>query len=1088
MLDDAFCDPLYLLVGLVRATASWLPDETHAKIVEVLQGAPADVSHLLRWELDVLGQQPHSLLLVLDDVHVLQGNDDVLQLLTLLISQAPRNLRVVLASRSMPMLPSLHKLRAQGQVLTLDLASLRFTTQEVKDLFHQAFDVPLSEALSAELTEQTEGWPVALSLIYQTSRGWPREDVAQSIRAFAETPPQLYDYLASVVLKQQPIRLQRFLLRTSILNELHPGLCDKLTGRNDASVTLARLERQGLFTIPLDDRRKMYRYHGLFRDFLRRCLKESESSHTIRRLHSKAAGHFLRHAEDESAIRHLLAAGDYGTAADLIHPLQERLFHTSRYHMLEHWFDQFPPADVEQLPWILTSRARIATIRGNMTRAQSLFHRAESLLKAQDAKSELYNLYRQRGYLVKELGNFKAAEQHYLQALDYAVTDAQRSVALGWVARCRYVYAGEASETMVIMNEAVALAKKSGHLIYMAELLSVKGRMLSSLGDFIGALGAWRSALDLMETYGNQHRQIGILNNMAYHHVLLGDFEQANTLNKRAIKLAELYGREGEGAYALNIQGCIHASQGRWDVARGCYEEALAIQRRANQQYEIPVTLNWLATLARHEGNLAEALRLGREGLALREEQGNDYEIGLSLIDLGAIHLALDHLTEAERLWRRAMEIFERHEARYERSQLHFYLAVLALRESYEARIHQHLSEALRLAQGGGHLAPSSRGAGLEARDGTACFQKRCFYFFVADSVWTVPLLVYALRHDFVPDCVDCLLVRLGKPALEALVPLLDDPSAAIRARAARLLGSLGDVAALEPLYASRKDVDTRVEQAISAAQEMLLRTTPEPLRVQTLGNFRLWRGGGNDTPKREIVDWPRKSARDVFVRLLLESPQPVGAEVLAEALWPNSPPDKSAQSLRRAISDLRHTLEPELPSRHPSRYVLVSSETYALNLPPGSHVTDIAFEEDLTQALNKMLPRTTGERRKAIEALETILSCYTGDYVADLPFEEWTLTRREYLRNLLLRGMHRLARLHLEAGDFEEAIAAAHAALAREPWDEEATHILMKAYAAFGHIPSALRAYEMLRDRLKRDLDLPPREDLTALYHRLRR
>ncbi len=59
---------------------------------------------------------------------------------------------------------------------------------------------------------------------------------------------------------------------------------------------------------------------------------------------------------------------------------------------------------------------------------------------------------------------------------------------------------------------------------------------------------------------------------------------------------------------------------------------------------------------------------------------------------------------------------------------------------------------------------------------------------------------------------------------------------------------------------------------------------------------------------------------------------------------------------------------------------------------------------------------------------------------------------------------------------------------LSLDPWNEEATLLLMQAYQQMNNIPAALRAYEALHERLQTDLDLPPREDLTFLYEHLRR
>ncbi|MEA3396338.1 MAG: BTAD domain-containing putative transcriptional regulator, partial [Chloroflexota bacterium] len=614
---------------------------------------------------------------------------------------------------------------------------------------------------------------------------------------------------------------------------------------------------------------------------------------------------------------------------------------------------------------------------------------------------------------------------------------------------------GEVQEALCLLDQAMELAWQSSHPLGRAGLLSLKGKMLSSLGNFTGALDAWHTALDLMEAYGNRHQQIGILNNVAYYHCLLGQFDHAEPPVRRALELAQSFGRQSGYAYALSVQGMIRQGQGAWKTARRCYEEALTIQRRLGKEYEVAVTLNWLGLLSRREGRLNEALRRGEEGLALREKLSNDYETGLSLIDVGATHLELGHRAQAEALWQRALDIFTRHQARYEQAQLNFYLAVLTHRQGEVAAAQNLMAVALDLAQ---HYDYD--------------------YIFVQDAAWAAPLLAPLAIHD--SQFAAHLLTRMGRLALDALLPFLDAPNPAARARAATLLGRLNDATALKPLAARRRDPDPSVRRSVENALAELLAVPPEPLRIQTLGRFSLWRG------KRKIVCWPRRSARDVFLLLLLRHPQPLAADALAEVLWPGSAPDKASQSLRRAVSALRRILEPELPAGFPSRYLRVEHETYALILPPASHVDDTAFEREMTQELEGILSRQEA-RQVVINRLKAALNHYTGDYLSEFPYEDWALPRREYLRHLLISGAHRLAQLCLEAGQLENAIATAHCALVQGPWDEEATLVLMRAYAALGNIPAALRAYEAHRDRLQHDLDLPPRDDLTALYNQLR-
>src|SRR5207248_6872721 len=123
----------------------------------------------------------------------------------------------------------------------------------------------------AALEKRTEGWIAALQLAALSMQG--RDDVAGFIAAFAGDDRYIVDYLVEEVLQRQPDSVRNFLRDTSILDRLSGPLCDAVTGQDSGhgvgKTMLEALERANLFVVPLDDRRRWYRYHHLFADVLR---------------------------------------------------------------------------------------------------------------------------------------------------------------------------------------------------------------------------------------------------------------------------------------------------------------------------------------------------------------------------------------------------------------------------------------------------------------------------------------------------------------------------------------------------------------------------------------------------------------------------------------------------------------------------------------------------------------------------------------------------------------------------------------------------------------------------------------------------
>src|SRR5207253_707243 len=121
----------------------------------------------------------------------------------------------------------------------------------------------------AALEARTEGWVTGLQLAALSVQG--RDDIGGFISTFTGDDRYIIDYLVEEVLQRQSEDVRSFLLQTSILHRLSGPLCNAVTGRESGQAMLETLERANLFVVPLDDKRRWYRYHQLFADVLIRA-------------------------------------------------------------------------------------------------------------------------------------------------------------------------------------------------------------------------------------------------------------------------------------------------------------------------------------------------------------------------------------------------------------------------------------------------------------------------------------------------------------------------------------------------------------------------------------------------------------------------------------------------------------------------------------------------------------------------------------------------------------------------------------------------------------------------------------------------
>lgn len=259
--------------------------------------------------------------LVFDDYHAVDARpiDDAV---AFMLEHAPRQMHLVIVTREDPSLP-LARLRGQNQLTELRASDLRFSSQEAAAFLGQAMGLHLSTADVAALEARTEGWITGLQLaalaVQGTLAAGGQDDASAFIASFGGSHRFVLDYLVEEVIKQQPERVQRFLIRTSLLDRLCGPLCASVLSGDvaDAQDELDHLERANLLLVALDDRREWFRYHHLFAEALRARLAR-EGSDLRRELHQRASEWFARNALPHEAIGHALAAQDFSRAADLI--------------------------------------------------------------------------------------------------------------------------------------------------------------------------------------------------------------------------------------------------------------------------------------------------------------------------------------------------------------------------------------------------------------------------------------------------------------------------------------------------------------------------------------------------------------------------------------------------------------------------------------------------------------------------------------------------------------------------------------------------------------------------------------------------
>ena len=192
--------------------------------------------------------------------------------------------------------------------------------------------------------------------------------------------------------------------------------------------------------------------------------------------------------------------------------------------------------------------------------------------------------------------------------------------------------------------------------------------------------------------------------------------------------------------------------------------------------------------------------------------------------------------------------------------------------------------------------------------------------------------------------------------------------------------------------------------------------------------------------------------------------------DTLLSLFWPDRGASQARAALRQSIRFLRTALGPS---------VIDARGAEELRLQPGAIWNDVAAFRAAAAA---------GAHADALEL-------YRGDFLAGFfianagsDLDEWIAQERASLLRTALDAVTALAAEHEEADRLEESVRVTRRGVGLDPLDEPLHRQLMILLDALGDRAGALEAYEMLAQRLAREMNAAPSTDTKTLRDRIHR
>ncbi|GAX89439.1 BTAD domain-containing putative transcriptional regulator [Effusibacillus lacus] len=999
---------LFYLIHSLKTVDSRIGDRS-LRLLKELDSTVSVIQRCMTMLLNDLAEYaPDPSILVLDDLHTVADAEGIQTIVEMLIRYLPPHVHLVIGTRRGLDYPSVRRLQSTFDLLAVTKQDLRFTAEEIAELFEEQYGITLSEDQLKDLQEQTEGWIIALQMIWKgLEKGI---ELTQLWKAQPETGRQLFHYLAEEVFDRQPEEIQQFLFHSCILERLEPDICDFLTDRGDSAQLLVQLERDGLFVAGLGHGH--YRYHRLFRQFLLTHFLLNGREEQWRSLHRKAAGYYLEKGDIELTLHHYYEAGMWDEVVSLLLEWGIDFLQNGRLELLRSWIDRLSSEVLQNHPQLLFWRGEIDRVSSRFSGAGHWYTLAEGGFIQQGNVLGRSLVYRGQAQLFLDtIQPLKA--NHWLEKAVKVLGDdhPQETAKVLRLLAENHTNSGR-------LQEAEEMQKRADQLDPGTPKDELDIRIHLRTGRLASAL---EMTLQIIEEEQKQpgphpkriaksHREKHLL--LSLIQAFMGDVAASQSNAEQGIRIGRQLQSPFVEAVGYMRLGHAQALSGRLEEAQTSYRRSIEMSESLNVERGKVEALMGLCITSGLLGELEQADRYGRTGLELALSVHDMWCANMIRLSLGLVCAIWGQHEEALAWLLQAEKGFLDCGDRFLLANVRMWLAVI-----YE-----------RTGQ-------------------TEEFGR------------VTPLFLRAIEEEGY-DYLVAKRTLFGPNDLQILVPTLILARDALQLETAdKLLGRIGC--------------------------KGIQKHPGHTLRIFTLGKFAVFRGM-DEVGRKE---WKREKSRQLFQLFVTRSGQFLHRDEIFELLWPGADEKTATRDFKVALNALFAAIEPDREARADSFYIERVDSSY--RLLSGAIVWidrdefEIRAEKGLASAEKDSLPGAD-DSRETVEELKAAISLYKGDFLQDYPYQDWCADERVRLRNLYLRVLEKMARIHQVQGALNDAIACCERILATDPCWEAAYQILMSCYQLLGNRSLVISTYKRCVTQMEDHLGLSPMPQTTKLYHQL--
>ncbi|MEH7384718.1 BTAD domain-containing putative transcriptional regulator [Bacillus sp. JJ1521] len=648
-------------------------------------------------EITVLNQ---TVMLVIDDYHLIQHSSSIDHWMTWLIQHLPMNLNLVISSRLKPNWDFLTSMMLKGELLELKQRDLMFSFDEVEVLLSDLYEGDIPDQDIKKIFSLTEGWIIAIGMI----RGQLSSDggLEAILNNKSKSLDELFRFLAMEVFMKQPPMIQQFLENTCIFDELNGKVCDEVLGIRSSAEMLKELSDHNLFLLSIGE--GQYRYHALFKEFLEQRLSSTNERHFYN-LHIQTARYYQRLGDFNQAIYHLEATHDFERIAEILHHYGEKMIQNGQLEGLLDRIKYIPELLMNHYYLLWLYKGEALRYRCSYKEAEECYIKTIHFAKSARDLVGLSKAYEGQAKIYLDTIQPGKAERYLLEAIEALEANEASS-------------SEDKSRVYQLMAENLANAGQANKAKKWFEkgrevnIPLIDGNLESRLYLRTGKLVETKKILSQKKVIEKDHKTVHLQQSHRETDLLLSLIESFMGNGQAAKELAESGIKQGVQFQAPFVEACGwmrmgHAVQllDKYDasLATKCYETALEIMDEINVARGKAEPLMGLCILYGNRGIYDRAIEFGNKALEETEKVKDAWLSALILLCMGISSVHNEKWEDANTYLKRCEALFEDCGDQYGIVLTQLWLAFLHYHRKEKAAFNEAIASFLKKMQVGGY-------------------------------------------------------------------------------------------------------------------------------------------------------------------------------------------------------------------------------------------------------------------------------------------------------------------------------------------------------------------------------------------------